>query len=1145
MLFHTLLEPGGGLYLDQIVTAIEEPRGFDLDALRAACSRLAARHPVLRTAFHWSRERPLQIVLRRVELPVAELDWRPLPAGVQGEELESFLRADRLRGFDLAVAPLVRLALIRLSEERSQLVVTYHHALMDAWSVPIVFAELMAFYQARRQGEELELPRPRPYRDYIAWLEKQDRQAAEAFWRRELAGFTSPTPLGVDRAGTPEGEPAKVAAGLPERLTADLAELARSRQATLNTLVQGAWALLLSRYGGERDAVFGVTVSGRPPRLDGVETMVGLFINTLPLRVRVEPDAILATWLRRLCALSFDLQLYEYTPLADVRRWIGFPAGLPLFESIVVFENVPGAPTGEWARPEAFAVGESRYLARSNFPLALVARPGRALTLEILFHGSRFESAAVDRMLRHLVNLLSSFAAGAQSRLADLSLLSPGEREQILRDWNATETPYPRHLSIPQLFTLQAERSPEAVAVIHGEEVLTYRDLALRSSAVARRLLACGAGPEVLVGLLAERSAAAVAGMLGILAAGAAFLPLDPAWPDERLSLVLRESGTRIILAGDRFASRCTDAGLTTLALEPDGPAPLAAAAAVPGGFTPDHLAYVLFTSGSTGVPKGVAVTHRNVVRLVRETDYLRPGPGSVFLHAAPLTFDASTLEVWGPLLNGGRLVVVPAGFALADVADAVQRHGVDTLWLTAGLFHEMVEQSLAGLAGVVHLLAGGDVLSPAHVRQALAGLPGCEVVNGYGPTENTTFTTTFRMRSVDEVVEPVPIGRPIANTQAYVLDADLQPVPVGVRGELFAGGEGLARGYHRRPDLTAERFLPHPFSNRPGARLYRTGDVARYRLDGTIEFLGRYDHQVKIRGQRIELGEIEAALARHPDVREAAVLAVDSPAAGKRLAAFVVPHGDKSPGGSELRGALERQLTAAMVPATFVLRQSLPLTPNGKVDRKALAASLASEPPRSPAASSPRDPLELALLGIWESVFEQRPIGIHDDFLDLGGHSLLALRLVARLRRRFGRDLPLASFLSAGTIAGVADLLRQEGSAPAVSSCLVAIQQDGTQTPFFCVHPGGGNVFCYTALAYHLGPDRPFYGLQARGREAGEEPLTAVAEMAALYLDAVRRAQPHGPYLLGGWSFGGLVAYEMAQRLTAAGEKVGVLALL
>ncbi|HSS78500.1 MAG TPA: amino acid adenylation domain-containing protein [Thermoanaerobaculia bacterium] len=1143
MLFHSLLEPGGGLYVDQIVTAVTDPRGFDLGALRFACQRLAARHSVLRTAFHWRQDKPRQIVLRQVELPVTELDWRALPPDAQTKEVERFLRADRLRGFDLAVPPLVRLTQIRQSTERCHLVVTYHHALMDAWSVPIVFSELMALYQAYRQGEELELPRTRPYRDYIAWLEKQDRQAAEAYWRGTLGSFTSPTSLGVDRASIQAGEPGKVAVALAEALSAALEQLARRHQATLNTLVQGAWALLLSRYGGERDTVFGVTVSGRPPRLAGVETMVGLFINTLPLRVCVEPEAGLAAWLRRLCALSFDLQLYEYSALADIQRWIGFPAGLPLFESIVVFENIPGVPASDGSRPDAFALGESRYLARSNLPLALVARPGRALTLEILFEGGRFDSATVDRMLRHLVHLLSSFPDGEQGRLADLSLLAPSEREQILRDGNGIETAYPR-LSIPQLFALQVERSPGAVAVIQGEEVLTYRDLALRSSELARCLPGSGAGPEVLVGLLAERSPAAIAGMLGILQAGAAFLPLDPAWPDERLSLVLREAGVRIVLAAERFASRCSDAGLTVLVLGAAVPVATAAALA-PSAVTPDHLAYVMFTSGSSGVPKGVAITHGNIVRLVRDTDYLHPDSGSVFLHSAPMTFDASTVEIWGALLNGGRLVILPAGFTLAEIAGAVQRHAIDTVWLTAALLHEMVDQHLTGLSGVAHVLVGGDVVSPVPVRRLIAAFPGCEVIDGYGPTENTTFTTAYCRTGGDEVPDPMPIGRPIANSQAYILDADFQPVPAGVRGELFAGGEGLARGYYRRPDLTAEKFIPHPFSDRPGARLYRTGDVARHQVDGTIEFLGRYDHQVKIRGYRIELGEIEAVLARQPQVRESIVLAVDSPAGGKELAAFVVPDETAAFGVEGLRSALERQLPAVMVPALLALRQSLPLTPNNKVDRKALAASLATEPLRSAAATMPRDPLELALLGIWEDIFTRRPIGIHDDFLDLGGHSLLALRLVARLRRRFGRELPLASFFSAGTIAGVAELLRQESDSSPVPSCLVAIQPEGTQTPFFCVHPGGGNVFCYTTLAYHLGLDRPFYGLQARGREEGDEPLTTVAEMASLYLEAVRRVQPLGPYLLGGWSYGGLVAYEMAQRLIAAGAEVGVVALL
>ena len=656
-------------------------------------------------------------------------------------------------------------------------------------------------------------------------------------------------------------------------------------------------------------------------------------------------------------------------------------------------------------------------------------------------------------------------------------------------------------------------------------------------------------GLESRFAVCLERSLALPVAALAVLKAGGAYVPLDPGYPAERLRFLLEDTGAAAVVTVARHRpvlEELTD--LPVLCLDEAtatsveaGPLPLAMA---------ESLVYVLHTSGSTGRPKGVAVPHRAVVRLVRETGYAQ-FEGETFFGFAPFSFDASTFEIWGALLNGGRLVMAPAGaLSLAGLGEVLRREQVTTLWLTAGLFHQMVEEEMGSLRGLRQVLAGGEALSATHVRKMLGEAPGVRLVNGYGPTESTTFAACHPLSLGSVRSASVPLGRPIANTSVYLLGRDGRPVPAGVAGELCIGGDGLARGYFGRPELTAERFVPAsglPCAV-PGARLYRTGDLARWLPDGNIDFLGRLDGQIKLRGFRIEPGEIEAALAAHPDVRESAVLVAAEGASGeRRLVAFGAARDGAKLAAESLREDLRRRLPEHMIPSAFVVVDALPLTTNGKVDRRALARR-AEEEPRSRGEGeylAPRDALEQRLALLWEELLAVSPVGVYDDFFALGGHSLLAVRLLARIARELGRELPLSVLFQAPTVEGLAALLRDGESPPSstAASPLVALTS-GTEAPFFCVHPIGGTVFCYRELARRLGPDRPVYALQARGLQAGEEPRERIEEIAAAYVAAISSLQPAGPYLLGGWSFGGLVAFEMARQLQAAGERVDLLAL-
>ncbi|MBI5649976.1 MAG: amino acid adenylation domain-containing protein [Chloroflexi bacterium] len=1139
MVFHSIAAPESGVYVEQLSCTL---RGdLNVRAFERAWQCVVDRHAILRTAFIGTNlKEPVQVVHRHAQLPFEFQDWRGISPSAQLARLDAFLATERRRGFALAQPPLMRVALMRVTDTIYEFVWLYHHALLDGWSAPMALQDVFAFYDAFAHARDLHLPAPPPYRDYIVWLKQQPLARAETFWRAALAGFTTTTPLVVERANANAqgARVAEVETHLAFATTNDLQTRAREQRLTLNTLAQGAWALVLSRYSGEDDVVFGATVSGRPPELSGAAEMVGVFINTLPVRARVPRDQSLATWLSELQTQQIEMRQYEYTPLAQIQQWSAIPRGAPLFESILVFENVPVGDALR-ARDTGLEILNVRSVEQTNYPITAVAGPSSELLLKLVYDAARFDKPTMTRMVGHWRALLEEFAANPQLPISNYQLLTPAEREQILVEWNTTAADFPREQCAPELFKDQVARAPDAIALTLGDAQMTYRELNARANQLANHLRAMGIAPETIVAICVERSFEMIVAVLGVLKAGGAYLPLDPTYPADRLAFVLEDSGAPILITQANLVSHftfqvsarvlCLDAEWDVIARTDDSK--LASAA------TPDNLAYVIYTSGSTGKPKGTLLEHRGLSNLI--TEYARAfgiGASSRVLQFFSFGFDGSVADIFSALLNGATLCLVPPNISWDATAlrELIETQRVNVALLPPAALALLAPEELPSCQTII---SGGESCRP---ELATRWARGRKFFNAYGPTEATVAVSWYRVNETDGAAN-IPIGRPIANTQLYILDSRMQPVPIGVPGELYVGGVGLARGYLNRPDLTAEKFVTYqlPFTNYQ-LRLYKTGDLARYRADGNIEFLGRIDHQVKLRGFRIELGEIETLLREHPAVRDAVPFARHDSPGEKRLVAYVIARENLE--GLELREFLRAKLPAYMLPSAFVMLENLPLNASGKVDRRALPAPDVARAPSRRVVIAPRDPVELKLARIWETVLGAHSIGIKDDFFELGGHSLLALRLIAQIQHEFGKPLPLASLFQEPTIEHLARLLRDEELTTPV---LVPLQPTGSKPPVFFVHPSGGSVHWYTELANYLGADQPFYGLQARGIYGDTTLHTRVEEMASYYVDALRAFQPAGPYRLGSWSMGVAVAYEMAQQLRAQAQPVTLLAML
>ncbi|MFE9428493.1 non-ribosomal peptide synthase/polyketide synthase [Kitasatospora sp. NPDC006697] len=983
MLFHGLAQADRGPYLQQLtfeLDGVPEP-----ERLAAVWQRVTDRTPVLRAAVAWQQvPEPLLVVRRGVVLPVELLDWRGLTAEQREQRLAELMQRDRELGIDLDRAPLQRLLLARLGDRSVRVLWSFHHLLLDGWSLFQVLADVFA----QHADPAAPAPERRPYRDYSAWLAEQDGAAAEQHWRQRLAGLAEPTPLPYDREPRESHRAESTAAvrtALTEPATRALEELARSAGLTVNTLVQGAWAILLSRQSGHSEVVFGTTTAGRPPELPGADTMTGLFIATLPTRAAVPVHGSALDWLRQLQQDQSEDRRFGHLSLGRIQAGTELPERATLFDSIVVFENYP--VDEDLAAAHGLRLTGLDGVETTNYPLALVAYPGRTLGLRLGYDPRLLDAGTVERLAEYLTVLLTGLAADPHRPPARLPLLTPERREQVLREWNDTATGR-EPATVAELFAAQVRRTPAATAVESGGERVGYRELDALAEAVAARLAGLGVRAERPVAVLMERSVTLVAVQLALVRLGGVFVPLDGRAPRERLRATVRQAGAELLL---------TDAGR---AADADGLAPQVLRPAewtegtLTGGFEvhPDTVQYLMFTSGSTGLPKGVAVRQRDVAALALDRAF--EGHDRVLVHS-PHAFDASTYELWVPLLRGGTAVLAPpAELDAATVRRAIGEQGVSHLWLTAGLFRLLAQEDPGCLRGAREVWTGGEAVPGAVVGRVLAACPELTVVNGYGPTETTTFVTRRAFRPGDPLPAALPIGRPLDDTRAYVLDDRMQPQPPGIPGELYFAGAGVARGYAGRGGATAARYLADPFGA-PGERLYRTGDLARWSGDGELLFAGRADQQLKIRGFRVEPAEIEACLTEHQEISEAVVSLHRQPGGRKVLVAHLVAPAGLDP--AALRARLAERLPDYMVPAAFVTVPELPLTANGKVDHRRLPApefGTAEQAHREPATRA-----EQLLAGIWADLLGLERVGADENFFMLGGDSILSIQVVSRAR--------------------------------------------------------------------------------------------------------------------------------------------------
>ena len=1046
LLFHSVFDPDVAEYVEQMTCRLDGE--LDLAAFEGAWQRVVERHAVLRTGFAWREvAEPVQIVEERASLPVAR---REAP-----DDIEALLAAERRELGDPSRPPLMRLLLIRLSDRCHRLIWTHHHILLDGWSMPLLMREVLAFYEAFRQGNDPIVERPRPYREYIEWLQGgQDRESAETLWRTALAGFTAATPLAIDR-------PARGLAGarsqataersLSAALTQDLVALARRLQVTLNTLVQGTWGALLSRYSGESDVVFGAVTAGRPADLVGADSMLGLFINTIPVRVRFEDGVPWATWLSRLQAEQIEVRRHEHAALSDIQGWSGIPRGERLFESLIAFENYPvDQALRTWEG--SIEIREVVYREGTNYPLALVVSPGEALRLRAVYDPDRLDSASVARLLGHWQALLAALAARPADVPAAAPLLTEIERHQIVREWNdSAVVSRPEAQLLQELFEARVDRAPDAPAVLFGERTWSYAEIEVWANRWACHLRGLGVGPGSLVAVYLDRGWWMIPAVLAVLKAGGAYVPLDGNYPPQRVAWILSALKIRWLVSQGAWLAQLAGPlaelprlkHVLCLDDEPAGAAafggksiqravelPPAPRRLPPVAISPDDTAYIIFTSGSTGTPKGVVVQHRPVLNLIDWVNRtFQVGPSDRLLFITSLCFDLSVYDIFGVLAAGGSLRVASAddvrdpqrlvGYLLEDAITFWDSAPAALQQLTALLPTEPVAEGRLRL-----VFLSGDWIPVPLPDRVRAGFPGARVVALGGATEATIWSNFQRIRDVDPGWSSIPYGRPIQDARYHILDAGLEPCPIGVAGDLYIGGRCLSRGYAEERGLTASRFVPDPFADAPGSYLYQTGDRARHWADGTMEFLGRRDQQVKVRGFRIELGEVEVALGQHPEVRDAAVLVREDAPGHRRLVAYVVGQGEAAPGTATLREWLTRRLPDYMVPTAFVSVDELPVTPNGKLDRKALAA-LGMEPgapQESGAPAPPRTRAEGALARIWAEVLRRERVGIHDNFFTLGGDSILSLQIISRAHQE-GFHLTPRQLFERPTVAELAGL--------------------------------------------------------------------------------------------------------------------------
>jgi amino acid adenylation domain-containing protein len=1142
------LEPNSSFYNVPMAMRLTGP--FDAAAMELALVEVVARHESLRTRFQLQGEEPVQVVAAEIPLPLTQVDLSDLPAEEREDEARGLVGAEARRSFNLAVGPLFRVLIVKLGPEEHVLLLNLHHAISDGWSLGVLMNDLTALYEGYRSGSPVQLPAlPLAYGDYAIWqrkyLEGGALEQQLGYWKKNMAGAPASIQLPTDRVRPPVQtfQGSKRIAVFPSELLDGLKALSRAEGATLFITLVSAFNVLLGRYSGQQDLVVGTAIAGR--RHPETERLIGFFANTLVLRTDLSGEPTFRELLHRVreTTLSayanqdvpFEKLVEELNPVRDMSR-------SPLFQVMIIQQNAFQRSNGFGslkALPYSAAGGTAKVDLLLN-----VSDGGGDLRCVFEYNTDLYDAATIDRMLENYEALLEQVVGDASQRVSEMSLLRAEQRRKQLVEWNATAAEYPRDKCIHQLIEEQVARTPDTAAVIFGSGQLNYRELNGQANQLACYLMGRGVKSGDRVGIYLERSLSLMVVLLAVQKCGAAYVPLDPAYPAERLRLVVEDADLACVVTLWPLQTGMPEYNGTVICIDRESEAIAAAVESDLGlAANPEDSMYVIFTSGSTGRPKGVEVPHRGVVNLLAwMAKELHMGPGNVFPALASFAFDMSVPELYLALVSGGTVLLAERHLASngEELAALLTKHHATVVHATPTTWGLLLEAGFTG-AGLKRCV-GAELLPRELFGRLMKAAEGTPLYNLYGPTETTVWSTFHRFASADEAIT---VGRPLANTQVYLLDENLQPVPVGVPGGIYISGDGVTKGYFGRPELTAEKFLPNPFA--AGGKLYCTGDVGRYLADGRIEYIERADTQVKLRGFRIELGEIEAVLASHPAVRECVVIAREDQPGNKFLAAYVVgQYPTAQVDTAELRAYLKQRLPDYMVPTGWLGLQRLPLSANGKVDRKNLPIPDALAP-KGGSEKVPRTPVEIRLASIWEATLNVSPIRLDDDFFNIGGHSLLAVQMMAKAREAFGCELPLTLLFSAPRLGDLAKEIQTErGKQP--FKALIPIRKTGTKPPLFCVSRPNVNALGFIVLARHLSSDQPVIGLQTQMDKDGSSWVfdqVDYEQKAREYIQILRESYPDGPYFLTGYCEGAHIAFEMARQLEQMNLPVGMIAIL